>query len=99
MPQTRRHFTPEFKLEIAKKIVDPPHSIAKLCDELDLGETAARRWVAQYKAKLNGQPLPPGQQHIRQLEAEERCIPPQPDAATTPQPLPGRRRGHQRQSS
>ena len=77
MPQTRRHFTPEFKLEVAKKIVQQQHSITQLCHELNLGETAVRRWVAQYKAKLNGQPgiglpLTPDQQRIRQLEAELR---------------------------
>ena len=58
--------SPEFKLEVAKKIVQQQHSI-----------TAVRRWVAQYKAELNGQPsiclpLNPGQQRIRQLEAELR---------------------------
>ena len=70
MPQTRRHFTPEFKLEVAKKIVQQQHSITQLCHELNLGETAVRRWVAQYKAELNGQPgiglpLTPDQQRIR----------------------------------
>lgn len=77
MPQTRRHFTPEFKLEVAKKIVQQQHSITQLCHELNLGETTVRRWVAQYKAELNGQPgiglpLTPDQQRIRQLEAELR---------------------------
>ncbi len=77
MPQTRRHFTPEFKLEVAKKILQQQHSITQLCHELNLGETAVRRWVAQYKAELNGQPgiglpLTPDQQRIRQLEAELR---------------------------
>ena len=77
MPQTRRHFAPEFKLEVAKKIVQQQHSITQLCHELNLGETAVRRWVAQYKAELNGQPgiglpLTPDQQRIRQLEAELR---------------------------
>ena len=77
MPQTRRHFAPEFKLEVAKKIVQQQCSVTQLCHELNLGETAVRRWVAQYKAELNGQPgiglpLTPDQQRIRQLEAELR---------------------------
>jgi transposase len=76
-PLIRPHFTPEFKLEVAKKIVQQQHSITQLCHELNLGETAVRRWVAQYKAELNGQPgiglpLTPDQQRIRQLEAELR---------------------------
>ncbi len=77
MSRVRRHFTPEFKLEVAKKIVQQQCSITQLCHELNLGETAVRRWVAQYKAELNGQPdiglpLTPDQQRIRQLEAELR---------------------------
>ena len=77
MSRVRRHFTPEFKLEVAKKIVQQQCSITQLCHELSLGETAVRRWVAQYKAELNGQPgiglpLTPDQQRIRQPEAELR---------------------------
>ena len=77
MSRVRRHFTPEFKLEVAKKIVQQQCSITQLCHELNLGETAVRRWVAQYKAELNGQPgiglpLTPDQQRIWQLEAELR---------------------------
>ena len=46
--------------------------------ELNLGETAVRRWVAhRVQTELNGQPgiglpLTPDQQRIRQLEAELR---------------------------
>lgn len=56
MPQARRYFTPEFKFEIAKKIVGQQHNIAELCRALELGETAVRRWAAQYRAELSGQP-------------------------------------------
>ena len=42
MPQTRRHFTPELKLEVAKKIVQQQHSITQLYHKLNLGETADR---------------------------------------------------------
>jgi transposase len=77
MPQARRHFTPELKFEIAKKIVGQQHNIAELCRALELGETAVRRWAAQYRAELSGQPgigkpLTPDQQRIRQFEAELR---------------------------
>ena len=39
MSRVRRHFTPEFKLEVAKKIVQQQCSITQLCHELSLGET------------------------------------------------------------
>ena len=78
-PQGQRtcHKPVATSLEVAKKIVQQQHSITQLCHELNLGETAVRRWVAQYKAELNGQPgiglpLTPDQQRIRQLEAELR---------------------------
>ena len=79
MQKNRRNFTPEFKLEVAKKIVQQQHSVAELCRELDVGETAVRRWVAQYIAESNGQrgiglPLTPDQQRVRQLEAELRIV-------------------------
>ena len=64
------------EIEHAKK-PSQQHSVAELCRELDVGETAVRRWVAQYIAESNGQrgiglPLTPDQQRIRQLEAELR---------------------------
>ena len=67
---------PEFKLEVAKnRSATAQHHPA--LSRTEPGETAVRRWVAQYKAELNGQPgiglpLTPDQQRIRQLEAELR---------------------------
>ena len=68
---------PRVQTRSRQKIVQQQCSITQLCHELNLGETAVRRWVAQYKAELNGQPgiglpLTPDQQRIRQLEAELR---------------------------
>ena len=68
---------PRVQTRSRQKIVQQQCSITQLCHELNLGETADRRWVAQYKAELNGQPgiglpLTPDQQRIRQLEAELR---------------------------
>ena len=50
-------------------------SVPQVCREMDLGETAVRRWVQQYEAEASGQsgigkPLTPEQQRIRQLEIE-----------------------------
>ncbi|MNN94028.1 Transposase [compost metagenome] len=54
-------------------------SVTQVCRDLDLGETAVRRWLQQYEAELSGQlgigkPLTPEQQRIRQLEAELRQL-------------------------
>ena len=58
-----------------QKIVGQQHNISEFYRKLGLGKTAVRRWAAQYRAELNGQPdvgkpLTPDQQRIRQLEAE-----------------------------
>ncbi len=46
-PGQRRSFTPEFKAEVVSLCRSGNKSIAQICRELDLGETAVRRWVTQ----------------------------------------------------
>ncbi len=75
MSRTRREFDDSFKLQVVKMVKEQSLSVAQLCREMDLGETAVRRWVQQYEAQLTGQPgigkpLTPEQQRIRQLETE-----------------------------
>ena len=48
MPKRRRRrFTPEFKAETVRLVRESEKSIGQLCQELDLSETAVRRWVKQ----------------------------------------------------
>jgi transposase len=54
-------------------------SIGQVCKDMNLGETALRRWVAQVEAEQLGQPgigkpLTAEQQRIRQLETENRQL-------------------------
>lgn len=54
-------------------------SVRQVCRDMDLGETAVRRWVAQFDAEQAGhsgigKPLTAEQQRIRQLEAENRQL-------------------------
>jgi len=75
----RRSFDASFKLQVVLMIKEQGLSLAQVCRDLDLGETAVRRWVRQYEAELAGQPgigkpLTPEQQRIRQLEAENRRL-------------------------
>jgi transposase len=79
----RKQFTPEFKIEIAKLMVDQNYTLQEACKAADAGESAVRRWRAQYLAEKQGevlpntQPITPGQieiqklkQRINKLEAE-----------------------------
>jgi|SRR5215472_15492401 len=43
----RRSFTPEFKAEVIALVRRGERSLPAICRELDLSETAVRRWVAQ----------------------------------------------------
>jgi transposase len=79
MKKDRRKFDANFKLEVARMIKVQGLSVTQVCQTMGIGETAVRRWVAQYEAELNGQsgighPLTPEQQRIRQLENENRQL-------------------------
>jgi transposase len=45
--RARRTFTAEFKAETVELIRTSGKSIGQVCRDLDLSETAVRRWVAQ----------------------------------------------------
>ena len=45
--RARRSFTPEFKARTVELIRSSGKSVAQVCRELDLTETAVRRWVLQ----------------------------------------------------
>ena len=77
MRRHRRTFSAEFKSEAVKLITERGYSITQACKELNIGETALRRWVSQVQAECQGyvlpgsKPISPEQQRIRDLES---CI-------------------------
>ncbi len=70
----RKHFSPAFTLEIAKRLVEENYSIKQACETSGAGITAVRRWKQQYLAEragnplLNVQALTPDQREIKQLK-------------------------------
>lgn len=71
----RKTFDPSLKLEVVRMIKEQGQSIQNVSDGMNIGQTAIRRWLAQYGAEQSGQPgigkpLTAEQQRIRQLEAE-----------------------------
>jgi transposase len=79
MSQKRKTFDVSFKLQVVKMIKEQGLSVPHVCQDLDLGPTAVRRWVQQYEAEQLGQsgigkPLTAEQQRIRQLEGENRQL-------------------------
>ena len=47
MTRKRRSFSDEYKAEVVKLVKESEKSIARVCRELDLTESAVRRWVVQ----------------------------------------------------
>ena len=47
MPRKRRAFSAEYKAEVVKLIQDSGKSVGQVARELDLTETAVRKWVEQ----------------------------------------------------
>ena len=79
MMATRNDYDTQFKLEIARMVVDQGLPVAIVAKQMNVGHTAVRRWSEQYKAELLGhsgigKPLTLEQQKIRQLEQENKQL-------------------------
>jgi transposase len=79
MARQRKTFDTSLKLEVVRMIKEQGLSVQNVSESMSIGQTAIRRWVAQYGAEQNGQPgigkpLTAEQQRIRQLEQENRQL-------------------------
>jgi transposase-like protein len=75
VPGKAKRYTPEFKEQAARKVVDNSLPIAQVARELDVNDTTLGFWVKDYRKKLAGQPLPPDMpdsDRIRELERRNR---------------------------
>lgn len=78
-PRIRRTFDSPFKLQVVQMVRDQGLSVGQVCRDLDLVDSAVRRWLAQYDAEQAGQPgvgkpLTAERQRIRQLERENQRL-------------------------
>ena len=60
-------------------VIEQGLSVAQVCRDMDLSESAVRQWVKQLTAESQGRPgagkpITPDQQRIRQLEQENRQL-------------------------
>ena len=68
-------YTPEFKEQAVKRVVDNSLPIAQVARELGMNDTTLGFWVKDYRKKNAAQPLPegmPDQERIRELERRNR---------------------------
>lgn len=77
--QPRRTFDAAFKLQVVKMVREQGLSVGQVCKDLNLVDSAVRRWLTQFDTETAGRagigkPLTAEQQRIRQLEAENRQL-------------------------
>jgi len=75
VPGKGKRYSPEFKEQAARKVVDNSLPIAQVARELGINDTTLGFWVKDYRKKLDRQPLPPDlpeQERIRELERRNR---------------------------
>lgn len=70
---SRRNLTEEFKAEAVQLVVAQGYSFSKACEAMGVGDTALRRWVAQWRAQQAEPPrtgiqVMADQRRIRELE-------------------------------
>jgi transposase len=74
MNKERSRFTPEFKLEAVSLVLDKNYTVMQACAALEIGPTALRRWIKQYKQEQQGvvpegcRALTPEQRQIQELQ-------------------------------
>ena len=70
MARQRKTFDTSLKLEVVRMIKEQGLSVQNVSESMSIGQTAIRRWLAQYDAEQSGQsgigkPLTTEQQRIR----------------------------------
>jgi len=75
VPGKAKRYTPEFKEQAARKVVDNSLPIAQVARELGVNDTTLGFWVKAYRKQCAGQPLPagmPDDERMRELERRNR---------------------------
>jgi transposase-like protein len=75
VPGRGKRYTPEFKEQAARKVVDNSLPIAQVARELEVNDTTLGFWVKDYRKKHSSDPLPadmPDLERIRELERRNR---------------------------
>ena len=80
MSEQPKRYSPEFKEQAAKKVIDNSLPIAQVARELGVNDTTLGFWVKAYRKRIAGDPLPAGmpeaervkelQRRVRDLEME-----------------------------
>ena len=75
MPRPKRTFSPEFREEAVKLVIDGSRPIAAVAREINIGEGTLGNWVAAHRRDHAGEEPPLNiseRERLRQLEREAR---------------------------
>jgi len=75
MSEKRRSFSPEYKEEAVKLVIDRSQPVADVAREIGIHEQTLRNWVASYRKSHAGEEPPlslPERARLRELEKENR---------------------------
>jgi transposase len=75
MPKQRRSFTPEYKEQVARMVVEESRAIPSTAREIGVNEQTLRNWVAEYRKHHAGDEPPltiSERARLRELEKEVR---------------------------
>ena len=75
MPVRPKHFTPEFKEQAVRRVIENSEPISKVARDLDMSSKTLGAWVTDYRRNNANQPLPesmPDKDRIRELERRNR---------------------------
>jgi transposase len=75
LPGRPRHFTPEFKEQAVRRVIENSEPVVKVARELDMSDKTLGGWVTDYRRNNVGKPIPesmPDQDRIRELERRNR---------------------------
>lgn len=80
MSEQPKRYSPEFKEQAARKVIDNSLPITRVARELGINDTTLGFWVKAYRKKIAGEPLPTDmpeaervlelQRRVRDLEME-----------------------------
>ena len=77
MSEQPKRYSPEFKEQAAKKVIDNSLPIARVARELGVNDTTLGFWVKAYRKKIAGEPLPaemPDAERVRELQQRVRDL-------------------------
>jgi len=75
MPGKPPRYSPEFKEQAVKEVIDGKKPVAKVASELGISSKTLGPWVTAYRKQLAGQPIPegmPADERVKELERRNR---------------------------